>query len=74
MGMFMGFPFGEARRNQPVDLKPANPLAPNKMSSNTGDAGLDGYSVLSRANRITDERSPVEGTPDYWGPRQTDEQ
>lgn len=74
MGYFMGFPFGEAKRNQPVDLKPCNPLPPNKMSSNSGDAGRDGYSVLSRANRFTDERPAIGGAPDYWGPRQTDEQ
>jgi hypothetical protein len=74
MGYFMGFPFGEARRNQPVELKPANPLPANKMRGEVGDAGLDGYTVLSRANRITDERPPIGGAPEYWGPRQTDEQ
>lgn len=74
MPYFMGLPFGEAKRNQPVDLKPANPLPPNKMCSATGDAGLDGYSVLSRASRITGERPSTGGTPDYWGPHQTQEQ
>lgn len=74
MAFFMGLPFGEAKRNQPVDLAPANPLPPNKMSSDCGDAGLDGYSVLSRANRITDERPAVGGYPKYWGPNQDQEQ
>lgn len=71
---FMGFPFGEAKRNQPVDLQPANPLPSNKMSSNSGDAGLDGYSVLSRADRRTGLRPATGGTPDYWGPHQDQEQ
>jgi len=62
-------PFGEARRNQPVDLKPANPLPENRMSSSTGDAGLDGYSVLSRADRYTGQRPDINGRPEYWGPR-----
>ena len=74
MGAFMGFPFGEAKRNQPVDLKPANPLTPNAKRADCGDAGLDGYTVLSRANRITGERPPTGGTPDYWGPNQDQEQ
>lgn len=74
MSAFMGFPFGEAKRNQPVDLPPANPLPPNRMSSDTGDAGLDGYSVLSRASRATGVRPATGGTPDYWGPHQSQEQ
>lgn len=74
-GYFMGFPFGEAKRNQPVDLKPCNPLPQNKMSSNSGNAGRDGYSVLSRADRNTDQRPAIgDPHPDYWGPRQTEEQ
>lgn len=75
MGYFMGYPFGETKRNQPVDLKPCNPLPPNKMRQDTGNAGLDGYSVLSRADRMTGQR-PATGDahPDYWGPRQTEEQ
>lgn len=63
-------PFGEARRNQPVDLRPANPLPMNKMNSETGDAGLDGYSVLSRADRWSGQRPSIDGRPDYWGPRE----
>lgn len=75
MGCFMGFPFGEAKRNQPVDLKPCNPLPQNKMSSDSGNAGLDGYSVLSRASRYSGQRPAIgDPHPDYWGPRQTEEQ
>lgn len=74
MGYLMGFPFGEAKRNQPVELSPANPLPPNKMSSCTGDAGQDGYSVLSRADRVSGQRPAVGGYPQYWGPHQEQEQ
>lgn len=73
-GFFMGFAFGRDKRNQPVDLQPCNPLPPNRMDSCTGDAGRDGYSRLSRADRYTDLRPAIGGTPDYWGPRQTEEQ
>jgi hypothetical protein len=62
-------PFGEARRNQPVNVKPANPLPENPMTSDTGNAGLDGYSVLSRADRYSGQRPSIDGRPDYWGPR-----
>lgn len=74
MAFFMGFPFGEAKRNQPVDLKPANPLPPNKHRADSGDAGLDGYTVLSRANPVTGVRPPTGGHPDYWGPNEAQEQ
>lgn len=74
MTAFMGFPFGEAKRNQPVEIEPANPLPPNKKSSNTGDAGLDGYTCLARADRITGQRPPTGGDPEYWGPNQAQEQ
>lgn len=62
-------PFGEARRNQPVNLRPVRPLPENRMNSDTGNAGLDGYSVLSRADRYTGQRPSIDGRPDYWGPR-----
>lgn len=74
MGVFMGFPFGEAKRNQPVDLEPANPLPPNKHRSDCGDAGLDGYSVLSRANPVTGVRPAIDGVPQYDGPNMEQEQ
>lgn len=62
-------PFGEARRNQPVELRPANPLPENRMVAATGDAGLDGYSVLSSASRFSGMRPSIDGRPEYWGPR-----
>ena len=52
--------YPEPKRNEPVCVKPVNPLPDNKMSNNTGDAGQDGYSVLSRANRY-DGRRPLIG-------------
>jgi galactose mutarotase-like enzyme len=60
---------GVGRRNRPVVLQQANPLPENKMSSDRGDAGLDGYTVKSRANRITGERPSIDGRPVYGGPR-----
>lgn len=60
------FPFGGVypipRRNEPVEAPPMNPLPENAMSNDTGNAGLDGYSVLSRASRYTGER-PLAGGP-----------
>ena len=63
-------PFGRAPRNQPVEAPACNPLPDNAMSNDTGNAGLDGYSVLSRASRMTGER-PISGpnAPQYEGPR-----
>lgn len=68
-------PFGRSRRNQPVEAPAVNPLEPNKMSDDTGNAGLDGYTVLSRASRMTGERPPVgPETPEYFGPRMSEDQ
>lgn len=54
-------PFGFQRRNRPVDIPARNPLEPNAMRADSGDAGRDGYSVLSRANRFDGERPDVGG-------------
>lgn len=61
--------FGEEPRNQPVDLRPCNPLPENKMTSDTGDAGLDGYTVLSRADRFSGRRPSINGRPVIEAPR-----
>jgi hypothetical protein len=61
-------PLGGTERNEPVALQECNPLPANKMSLNTGDAGQDGYSVLSRANRYSGERPMVGGMQEYVGP------
>lgn len=62
-------PFGRARRNEPVEVPAVNPLPDNAMSNDSGDAGKDGYTVLSRASRITGERPMINGIPQYEGPR-----
>lgn len=49
------------RRNQPVELPEVNPLPVNAKSNDTGNAGLDGYTVLSRANRYSGQR-PLAGS------------
>lgn len=64
-------PFGglypEPRRNEPVTLKAVNPLPVNAKSNDTGIAGRDGYTVLSRASRITGQR-PLAGTESDYAP------
>lgn len=67
--------YPEAKRNEPVEVPPVNPLPDNAMSMDTGDAGLDGYSVLSRASRYTGLRPLAGGAepcPDHY--RLTQEQ
>lgn len=71
---YEGF-YGEPKRNEPVKVRPANPLPENKLSSDTGDAGRDGYSVLSRASRESGLRPLSEGgVPVCQGPRMSQEQ
>jgi hypothetical protein len=48
------------RRNQPVELPAVNPLPVNALSNDTGNAGRDGYTVLSRADRYSGQR-PLAG-------------
>lgn len=62
-------PIGRARRNQPVAIPAVNPLPDNAMSHDTGNAGLDGYTVLSRANRYDGERPMINGVPQFEGPK-----
>ena len=59
---------GFARRNELFEAKPVNPLPENPMSNNTGDAGRDGYTVYSRANRYNGDRIISEVTPEFEGP------
>jgi hypothetical protein len=61
-------------RNVPERLKPANPLPANKQISATGDAGRDGYTCLSRADRLTGVRPPAGGgTRVDWPPKSDQE-
>ncbi len=61
-------------RNEPECSPARNPLPPNKMQADTGNAGLDGYSVLSRADRITGRRPSINAVPDPLGPNLAQEQ
>lgn len=69
------FPYGGLygeNPNEPVKIPAKNPLPQNKMTAETGNAGLDGYTVLSRANRATGSRPPVGGYPVHEGPQLDD--
>ena len=66
----MFFRFAGRRRNQPVEVASENPV-PRVLAWGTGDAGRDGYSSISTADRETGIRRPA-GTPVYEGPRQED--
>jgi hypothetical protein len=61
--------FGMPKRNVPVRLDPVKPLPENKLRSDCGDAGRDGYSCLSTADRETGIRPSVGGTPAREHPR-----
>jgi hypothetical protein len=67
-------PFGFQRRNRIVDAEPLNPQPPSAKRLDTGDAGQDGYTVYSRADRQTGERPDIgPNTQDFHGPRLEDE-
>jgi len=61
--------FGSSKRNVPVRLEPVNPLPENAKSSDTGNAGADGYTCLSTADRQTGRRPDVGGAPVPEHPR-----
>lgn len=61
-------PIGYERRNEPVAIPECNPQPESKKRLDSGNAGADGYTVLSRASRYTGQRPPVEGYPVYSGP------
>ena len=63
--------FGKLR-NVPERVRPANPLPENKQTAATGDAGCDGYTCLSRADRQTGVRPPAGGGTRVDWPPQTD--
>jgi hypothetical protein len=64
--------FGFTRRNELMEAPPRNPLPENAMSADCGDAGRDGYTVVSRASRITGERNISHATPEFEGPKLED--
>ncbi len=65
-------PFGYQRRNRLVTAPIMNPLPSNAKRADCGDAGLDGYSCLSSANRVTGERPDIGGEDEFLGPRMED--
>jgi hypothetical protein len=73
LGMF----FGVAKRNDPVKLVDPRPLIDYGDDVTCGDAGLDGYTVLSRAHpNAQGSPPPVNGVigQAYQGPDQSFEQ
>lgn len=74
----LGFFFGTARRNDPIKLEDPHPIADyGTKSLESGNAGLDGFTVLSRANpNAQGNPPPVKGVigPVYQGPDQSFEQ
>ena len=72
----LGIFFGSNRRNDPVELEVTNPLE-RYAPAETGNAGIDGYSVISRArSNAQGNPPPVKGVvgPAYQGPDQSFEQ
>lgn len=71
-----GLFFGSASRNDPIKLTPGHP--PQRFYQlETGNAGLDGYSVLTKADPERAGRlPPASGTEGqtYRGPDQSFEQ
>jgi hypothetical protein len=67
-------PAGFERRNRTVEIPPVNPLPSNAKRADTGDAGQDGYTVYSRADRRNGYRPDIGPcTEDYHGPKLEDE-
>ena len=68
---------GRATRNDPVRLEDPRPIPRYADSVTSGDAGLDGFTVLSRANPERQGDAPaVQGSlgPTYFGPAEDWEQ
>lgn len=53
--------------NCKVDAPALNPLPENAKTADTGNAGRDGYTVLSRANRYNGERTLAGLPQDEYG-------
>jgi hypothetical protein len=73
LGMF----FGTAKRNDPVRINDPRPLPVYDDGQHTGDAGKDGYTVLSRASPNAQGSPPTVPNvigPAYQGPDQSFEQ
>lgn len=73
-GLFFG---SGAKRNDPVKLENPHPVVDYGNDVTTGNAGLDGFTVLSRANPDAQgDPPPVKGTLGraYQGPDHSFEQ
>ncbi len=74
----LGLFFGSARRNDPVRVEDPRPLPDyGRASIETGNAALDGFTVLSRADaNHQGNPPPVKGVvgPVYQGPDMSFEQ
>jgi hypothetical protein len=68
---------GDARRNDPIKLQDPHPIHTYNDAVHSGNAGLDGFTVLSRARPDRQGRPPpVAGQegPAYMGPAEDFEQ
>lgn len=73
LGMFLG----NVRRNVPIRLQDPHPIHKLDDAVHSGNAGLDGFTVLSRAEPDRQGRAPaVDGSygPEYMGPAEDWEQ
>lgn len=73
----LGLFFGNAKRNDPVKLVDPHPVKDYGDDVCKGNAGLDGFTVLSKADpNRQGSPPPVAGTvgPVYQGPDQSFEQ
>ena len=74
----LGLFFGSARRNDPIKLEDPHPIADyGTKALESGNAGLDGFTALSKANpNAQGNPPPVKGSlgPAYQGPSQDFEQ
>ena len=71
----LGLFFGSKSRNDPVRLENPHPLPVYANIQETGDAGKDGFTILSKANPDYAGKPPlVGGTPTYRGPDNSFEQ
>lgn len=57
----LGLFFGAATRNDPLRLRDRRPVTRYEHQLDSGDAGLDGYSVLTRANPRYAGQMPMTG-------------
>ena len=73
----IGFFFGSNKRNDPVKLTDPHPLIDYGDDVQSGNAGLDGFTCLSKASPTSQGSPPaVAGTigPVYQGPDSSFEQ